>query len=69
VAQSWAKSKTSSITSPTNQNWNQRIARVDGATSVRDLEADYEVPLPRDEGFETLAGLVWHTSTHPQPGE
>ncbi len=31
---------------------------LDGATSVRELEADYEVVLPRDEGFETLAGFV-----------
>jgi len=31
---------------------------LDGATGVRELEQDYEVVLPRDEGFETLAGFV-----------
>ena len=31
---------------------------LDGATSVRELESEYEVALPRDEGFETLAGFV-----------
>jgi len=41
---------------------------LDGATSVRDLEADYEVPLPRDEGFETLAGFVMaHLQRIPNP--
>jgi len=43
---------------------------LDGATSVRDLEADYEVALPRDEGFETLAGFVMaHLQRIPQPGD
>jgi putative hemolysin len=31
---------------------------LDGATSVRDLETQYRIELPRDEGFETLAGFV-----------
>ena len=31
---------------------------LDGATSVRELESEYELALPRDEGFETLAGFV-----------
>jgi CBS domain containing-hemolysin-like protein len=31
---------------------------LDGSTSIRDLEAEYEIVLPRDGGFETLAGFV-----------
>ncbi len=31
---------------------------LDGATNIRDLESHYKIPLPRDEGFETLAGFV-----------
>ncbi len=31
---------------------------LDGSVNVRDLESQYHVALPRDEGFETLAGFV-----------
>ncbi|MEP6643689.1 MAG: hemolysin family protein [Acidobacteriaceae bacterium] len=31
---------------------------LDGSVSIRDLESQYDVPLPRDAGFETLAGFV-----------
>jgi len=31
---------------------------LDGAMNIRDLEAQYELNLPQDEGFETLAGFV-----------
>jgi CBS domain containing-hemolysin-like protein len=31
---------------------------LDGATGVRDLESEYEILLPREAGFETLAGFV-----------
>jgi putative hemolysin len=31
---------------------------VEGSTSLRDLEAEYQVNLPRDGGFETLAGFI-----------
>jgi CBS domain containing-hemolysin-like protein len=31
---------------------------LDGAVNIRDLEAQYEMKLPQDEGFETLAGFV-----------
>jgi CBS domain containing-hemolysin-like protein len=31
---------------------------VDGSTSLRDLEMDYQITLPRDAGFETLAGFM-----------
>jgi CBS domain containing-hemolysin-like protein len=34
------------------------ILELDGATNIRDLETQYRIPLPRDEGFETLAGFV-----------
>jgi putative hemolysin len=31
---------------------------LDGATNIRDLESDYQLTLPRDKGFETLAGFL-----------
>jgi putative hemolysin len=31
---------------------------LDGSVNIRDLESQYHVALPRDEGFETLAGFV-----------
>jgi putative hemolysin len=31
---------------------------LDGALNIRDLESQYELTLPQDEGFETLAGFV-----------
>jgi CBS domain containing-hemolysin-like protein len=31
---------------------------LDGAVPIRDLETQYQLRLPRDEGFETLAGFV-----------
>ena len=31
---------------------------LDGSANIRDLEVQYEIELPRDQGFETLAGFV-----------
>jgi CBS domain containing-hemolysin-like protein len=31
---------------------------LDGAVNIRDLENQYELKLPEDEGYETLAGFV-----------
>jgi len=31
---------------------------LDGSVNIRDLESQYHVALPRDEGFETLAGFM-----------
>lgn len=31
---------------------------LDGNANIRDLEVQYEIELPRDQGFETLAGFV-----------
>lgn len=31
---------------------------LDGSTNIRDLETQYRLELPRDEGYETLAGFV-----------
>ncbi len=31
---------------------------LDGAVNIRDLESQYDVTLPQDEGYETLAGFV-----------
>ncbi len=43
---------------------------LDGATNIRDLDSQYHIKLPRDEGFETLAGFVLTTLQRiPQPGD
>jgi len=31
---------------------------LDGSVNIRDLETQYELKLPQDEGFETLAGFL-----------
>lgn len=31
---------------------------LDGTSNIRDMEVQYEIELPRDQGFETLAGFV-----------
>jgi CBS domain containing-hemolysin-like protein len=31
---------------------------LDGTVNIRDLEAQYELTLPQDEGYETLAGFL-----------
>jgi putative hemolysin len=36
----------------------QSVLVLDGAENIRDLESQYELVLPRDAGFETLAGFV-----------
>lgn len=43
---------------------------LDGATPIRDLETQYGINLPSDQGFETLAGfLLFHFQCIPQTGE
>jgi putative hemolysin len=43
---------------------------LDGAINIRDLEAQYELKLPQDEGYETLAGFVLsRLQKIPQGGE
>jgi putative hemolysin len=43
---------------------------LDGAVNIRDLETQYEMKLPQDEGFETLAGFVLsRLQKIPQEGE
>ncbi len=37
------------------------IMVLEGSTSIRDLETQYQLRLPRDEGFETLGGFVMTT--------
>jgi CBS domain containing-hemolysin-like protein len=31
---------------------------LEGSVNIRDLESQYQIALPRDEGFETLAGFT-----------
>jgi len=43
---------------------------VDGSTNIRDLASQYEIELPGDAGFETLAGfLLFQLGYIPAPGE
>ncbi len=43
---------------------------IDGATSVRDLETQYDIELPANSGFETVAGfMLWRLGHIPAPGE
>jgi CBS domain containing-hemolysin-like protein len=46
------------------------VMMLEGSTNIRDLETQYQMVLPRDEGFETLAGFVLsRLQKLPQPGE
>jgi len=43
---------------------------LDGSVSIRDLESQYQLELPRDAGFETLAGFVLaRLQRIPNPGD
>ena len=43
---------------------------LDGSVNIRDMETLYHVPLPHDEGFETLAGFIMaHLQRVPQTGD
>jgi len=43
---------------------------LDGGTNIRDLESQFQLWLPRDEGFETLAGFVLSRLQRiPKPGD
>jgi CBS domain containing-hemolysin-like protein len=43
---------------------------IDGTTSVRDLETQYDIELPDNSGFETVAGFIlWRLGHIPAPGE
>lgn len=46
------------------------VIEVDGSTSIRDLASQYEIELPGDAGFETLAGfMLFRLGYIPSPGE
>ncbi len=43
---------------------------LDGSVSIRDLDSQYQLRLPRDGGFETLAGfMLSHMQKIPAPGD
>jgi len=43
---------------------------LDGSVNIRDLESQYHIALPRDEGFETLAGFALaHLQKIPAAGD
>ena len=44
-----------------------KLLQLEGSTTIRDLETRYNVVLPSEAGFETLAGfLLYHMGTIPQ---
>ena len=44
-------------------------AELDGATRIRDLETEYGIEIPADDGFETLAGfLLFRLGEIPRAG-
>jgi putative hemolysin len=46
------------------------VVAVDGSTNIRDLASQYEIELPGDAGFETLAGfMLFKFGYIPAPGE
>ena len=47
-----------------------RTLELDGATKIRDLEAEYGIEVPGDAGFETLAGfLLFRFGAIPKSGD
>ncbi|PYX36579.1 MAG: HlyC/CorC family transporter [Acidobacteria bacterium] len=46
------------------------ILLLEGSTNIRDLESQYQLSLPRDAGFETLAGFMFaNLQKIPHPGD
>ena len=46
------------------------VMTLEGAATVRDLETQHRISLPRDEGFETLAGfMLSRLQRIPRPGD
>jgi putative hemolysin len=41
------------------QSGESKVLVLDGTTGIRDLESQYDLLLPRDAGFETLAGFMF----------
>jgi CBS domain containing-hemolysin-like protein len=43
---------------------------LEGATNIRDLQTQFGIALPMDQGFETLAGFIlWKLQRLPRPGD
>jgi CBS domain containing-hemolysin-like protein len=55
---------------PPGMRLGERTLVLDGQVNILDLENQYDIQLPRDKGFETLAGFVLYQFGHiPQKGE
>jgi magnesium and cobalt exporter, CNNM family len=55
---------------PLGLRLSERSVVLEGQVSILDLENQYDVKLPRDKGFETLAGFVLFELGHiPEAGE
>jgi CBS domain containing-hemolysin-like protein len=46
------------VATPEPELGNESVLLLEGAVNIRDLETQYDLVLPRDAGFETLAGFV-----------
>ncbi|HWP85957.1 MAG TPA: hemolysin family protein [Terriglobia bacterium] len=55
---------------PPGMRLGERTLVLDGSVNLRDLENQYDIALPREQGFETLAGFLLDQLGHiPRPGE
>jgi putative hemolysin len=45
----------------------ESVLVLEGSVNIRDLETQHGLLLPRDAGFETLAGFIWPACRNPGP--
>jgi magnesium and cobalt exporter, CNNM family len=49
---------------PPARSYEEHVLQLEGSTTIRDLETRYNVVLPADAGFETLAGFLLYQLGH-----
>ncbi len=49
---------------PPAPSYEEHVLQLDGSTTIRDLETRYNIALPADAGFETLAGFLLYQLGH-----
>ena len=49
---------------PPAPSYEEHVLQLDGSTTIRDLETRYNIVLPADAGFETLAGFLLYQFGH-----
>ena len=57
------------VQAPPPSRRGSHVSKLEGATTIRDLDTRYGLELPGDAGFETLAGfLLFQLGLYPQAG-